>query len=146
MSIDPRYLTITDLLLGAVYADDRLEGEEDAAVRRLLKDMVEADELPIELEARIANFEPDDFDLEETAEAFEAIELVTKRRLLELVAAVFDADGEVDFAEDDYMRALATALGMEESDWDDLVIEYEVEDIREVVDVIVSVPPPLPGD
>ena len=145
MSIDPRYLTITDLLLGAVYADDRLEGEEDAAVRRLLKDMVEADELPIEIEARIANFEPDEFDVEETAASFEAIELVTKRRLLELVAAVFDADGEVDFAEDDYMRALATALGMDESDWDDLVIEYEVEDIREVVDVIVSVPPPVPG-
>lgn len=145
MTIDPRYLTITDLLLGAVYADDRLEGEEDAAVRKLVREMVGEDELPIQLEARIENFEPDRFDVEESAKEFEAVDDVNKRKLLELVAAVFDADGEVDFAEDDYMRSLAEALGMEKSEYDDLVIQYDVEDLQEVVDIVVSVPPPVPG-
>ncbi|MEM9188601.1 MAG: TerB family tellurite resistance protein [Myxococcota bacterium] len=144
MEIDDRYLIITDLLLGAVYADDRLDGEEDAAVRRLLTEAIGADSLPIEIEARIENFEPDNFDLEDSAKAFEAVDDVSKRKLLELVAAVFDADGEVDFAEDDYLRSLAEALGMEESEWKDLAIEYDVEDIQEVIEVVISLPPPPP--
>ncbi len=144
MSIDPRYFTITDLLLGAVYADERLEGGEDEAVRKLLQEAIGQDALPIEIEARIENFEAKDFDLAEAAKAFESIEDLGKRKLLELVAAVFDADGEVDFAEDDYLRALAEALGMEESEWNDLALQYDVEDASAVLDVVVSVPPPIP--
>ncbi len=145
MSVDPRFIPITDLLLGAVYADDRLDGAEDAAVRKLLCEAVGEEELPIQLEARIENFDIKDFDLATTAGEFETTADVSKRKLLELVAAVFDADGEVDFAEDDYLRDLAKALGMDESEWSDLAIGYEVEDIRAVVDVVVSVPPPVPG-
>jgi uncharacterized tellurite resistance protein B-like protein len=144
VSLDPRFLVITDLLLGAVHADDRLEGEEDAAVRKLMKEVVGAAELPIEVEARIENFEPGTFDVSAAAAKFAADPGVKKRKLLELVAAVFDADGEVDFAEDDYMRSLATALGMGEKEYGDLVIEYDVEDVGEIIDVLVSVPPPVP--
>jgi len=144
MSLDSRYLTIADLLLGAVYADDRLDGAEDEAVRKLLCKVVGSDELPIELEARIENFEADGFDLAESAAEFESVDDVGKRKLLELVAAVFDADGEVDFAEDEYLRDLAGALGMEAAEYEDLAIQYEVEDIEEVVAVVVSVPPPVP--
>jgi uncharacterized tellurite resistance protein B-like protein len=144
MSIDPRFFTITDLLLGAVYADERLEGGEDEAVRKLLQEAIGQDELPIEIEARIANFEAKDFDLAASAKEFESIEDLGKRKLLELVAAVFDADGEVDFAEDDYLRNLAEALGMDESEWNDLALQYDVEDASTVLDVVVSVPPPIP--
>ena len=144
MSVDPRFLNLCDLLLGAVYADDRLEGEEDAAVRTLVAEVLGVDELPMLVEARIENFDPESFDLAESAEEFEADPAVKKRKLLELVAAVFDADGEVDFAEDDYMRALADALGMEASELEGLVIEYEVEDIGEIAEVVVSIPPPIP--
>jgi uncharacterized tellurite resistance protein B-like protein len=144
MTVDARYLNITDLLLGAVYADDRLEGSEDEAVRKLLAKIVGAEKLPVEIEARIANFEPDDFDLDASAAAFESTDDVGKRKLLELVAAVFDSDGEVDFAEDDYLRHLAGALGMDEAEWTDLAIQYDVEDIGDIVSIVVSVPPPVP--
>jgi uncharacterized tellurite resistance protein B-like protein len=141
MTTDARYLTITDLLLGAVYADERLEGAEDDAVRKLLTEAMGESELPIDVEARIANFEAKDFDLSASAKAFESIDDVGKRKLLELVAAVFDADGEVDFAEDDYLRALASALGMDESEWSDLAIQYEVEDASAALDIVVNIPP-----
>ena len=144
MTVDPRFMPITDLLLGAVYADDRMDGAEDAAVRKLLSQAVGAEELPIELEARIANFEPKSFDLVATAQAFESSDAMNKRKLLELVAAVFDADGEVDFAEDDYLRSLAEALGVPETEWGDLAIQYDVEDIGAVVDIVVAAPPPVP--
>jgi len=142
--IHPRFFVLTDLLLGAVYADDRLEGGEEEAVREYLLEIVGGDELPMKLEARIANFDPDDFDLEQTASEFEDDPATDKRTLLELVAAVFDADGEVDFAEDDYLRNLATALGMDAEEYEDLVIEYDIEEAAEKVQVLVSVPPPIP--
>lgn len=142
--VSPRFLVLTDLLLGAVYADDRLEGEEEDAVRGYLLEIIGGEELPIELEARIANFEPDDFDLGATVAEFEEDPATGKRKLLELVAAVFDADGEVDFDEDDYLRNLAEALGMDPEEYEDLVIEYDVEEPRSLIEVVVSVPPPVP--
>lgn len=144
MTVSPRFFVMTDLLLGAVFADDRLEGEEKAAVRRLLLEVVGGDALPIQIEARIENFTPSGFDLKATAKEFEADPAVKKRKLLELVAAVFDADGEVDFAEDDYLRELATALGMEASEYDDLVIEYDIEEAHAIAKAVVAVPPPIP--
>jgi len=142
--MDDRYLVITYLLLGAVYADERLEGEETGAVRRLLAKLMEVDEIPEELDEIIEAFDPDDFDLEQAAEAFAADPLITKRNLLELVAAVFDADEVVDFDEDAYMRSLAEALGMEESEYKDLRLSYELEDFAAVARQVV--PPPIPKD
>jgi hypothetical protein len=109
-----------------------------------MKEVVGGNSLPLEIEARIENFEAAKFDVAKAASKFAADPGVKKRKLLELVAAVFDADGEVDFAEDDYMRSLATALGMTEKEYGDLVIEYDVEDVGDIVDVLVSVPPPVP--
>ena len=144
--VSPRFFVLTDLLLGAAYADDRLEGEEEDAVRTYLLEIIGGDELPIEVEARVANFEPEDFELEEVAAAFEDDPATGKRVLLELVAAVFDADGEVDFAEDDYLRHLANALGMEASEYEDLVIEYDIEEPGPPANALVAVPPPVPSD
>lgn len=142
--VSPRFFVLTDLLLGAVYADERLEGEEEEAVRSYLLEIIGGEELPIELEARIANFDPEAFDLEASASEFEADPATDRRTLLELVAAVFDADGEVDFAEDDYLRSLANAIGVEPEEYDDLVIEYDIEEARAAAEVLVSVPPPVP--
>ena len=146
MTVSARFLTVTDLLLGAVYADERLEGQELQAVRGLLQELIGSDSLPSEVELRIQEFDPEDFELSEVAAEFEPDDSVSKRRLLELVAAVFDADGEVDFAEDDYLRHLAEAMGMDSEDYEDLVIEYEVDDVGSIgIDVVVSIPPPVPG-
>ncbi|MGF1468064.1 MAG: TerB family tellurite resistance protein [Sandaracinaceae bacterium] len=144
MAVDPRFLTITDLLLGAVHADERLEGGEEDAVRRLLRVLLATTTLPDEVDARIRDFDSARFDLKASAASFAASPPVTKRTLLELVAAVFEADSEVDFAEDDYLRALAEALGMQESEYSDLSLQYEVEeigDLKDRLEMMVSIPP-----
>lgn len=143
MSTDKRFLVLTDLLMGAVYADDRLQGGEEEAVRKLLVDVIGGD-LPIDVEARMANFEKADFDLKKSAVDFAADPAVNKRQLLQLVAAVFDSDDEVDFDEDIYMRDLADALAMDASEFSDLALEYEIEDAKSVASGVLAVPPPKP--
>lgn len=139
-------LTITDLLLGAVYADGEGSGEEVRTVRDLLRELLDTRELPEALDARIARFEPSGFSLEECAGAFTGAEPERKRRLLELVAAVRDADGELDISEDEYLVSLAKALGMEESEYSDLALDYEIEDLRANLASLRSIPPPVPSE
>lgn len=141
---DQSILTITDLLLGAVYADGERTGEEIQTVRDLLKELLDTKELPESIDKRIAIFEPGDFSLEECAASFKANEAVGKRKLLELVAAVRDADDEHSVAEDEYIVALAGALGMKESEYSDLTLDFEIEDLREHLGALRSVPPPIP--
>jgi uncharacterized tellurite resistance protein B-like protein len=137
-------LTITDLLLGAVYADGTRSGEEVQTVRDLLKELLDAKQLPENIEKRIQVFEPGDFDMAESAREFAKSEPKRKRKLLELVAAVRDADEEVDFAEDEYLVSLAKALGMKESEYSDLTLDYEIEDLRGHLAELKSLPPSPP--
>ncbi|AKF09984.1 TerB family tellurite resistance protein [Sandaracinus amylolyticus] len=137
-------LVITDLLLGAVHADGSKSGEEIHVVRDLLKELLDQRDLPESIEKRIELFEPGDFSLAECAATFASAEPERKRRLLELVAAVRDADEEVDVAEDEYLVSLAKALGMKEAEYSDLTLDYEIEDLREHLSTLRSVkPPPL---
>lgn len=140
MSDGQSILAIADLLLGAAYADGVRKGEELQAVRDLLKDVLQKKQLPEAIEKRIAIFAPGDFDLAETARELASSDAAGKRRLLELVAAVRDADDELDVAEDEYLVALARALGMKESEYRDLKLEYEVEELR---DYFVELASPL---
>lgn len=144
--IADQYLVITDLLLGAVYADERMEGSEDKTVRKLLCEILETEKLPAAIEGRIENFDPETFDVEEAAEEFASDPVIKRRRLLELVVAVVEADDETDLAEDAYLLALARALGMNEDEYKDLVLEYEVEDLKALAEQVVSIPPPIPED
>lgn len=139
-SVEDRILVITDLLLGAVYADQKLEGEEEAAVRRLLAELLGGGELPAEVDQRIKAFPAGTFDLGTAARDFGADPPIQKRQLLELVAAVRDADDEIDLAEDQYMRELGQALGMSESEYADLTLDYEVGDLRESLETLRKAP------
>lgn len=125
-----RIHVITDLLLGAAYADDELKGDETAAVRALLAELL-GDELPESVDERIAAFDPKKFDVEAAAKAFATDAAIGKRHLLELVAQVSESDGELAMAEDDYLRKLAGALALDPSEIDDLVLDYEVEELRD---------------
>jgi uncharacterized tellurite resistance protein B-like protein len=128
-----RIAVITDLLLGAAYADSELRGDETAAVRALLEELL-GEELPEAVDHRIDSFDPAKFDVAASANAFAADAAVSKRRLLELVAQVSEADGELALAEDDYLRKLAAALSLSADDIDDLVLDYEVEELRGALD------------
>ena len=55
-----------------------------------------------------------------------------------------DADEEVDVAEDEYLVSLAQALGMDKKDYEDLTLDYEIEDLRDHLASLRSIPPAPP--
>jgi len=76
-----------------------------------------------------------------------------KRRLLELVTKMVDADGEVDLREDQFVRDLAETLKMDHDEYEDLVLEIEVIEPeermrrkRESFTALTAVPPPVPPE
>jgi uncharacterized tellurite resistance protein B-like protein len=113
---------VADLLMDAAHADDTLEGEEKAAVKRLLREILEAPTLPMDLDFRIEEFSPQRFDLTATAAAFADEPPAVKRRLLELCAAVHAADGEIELSEDEQLRRVGHALGLPPESYDDMVV------------------------
>ncbi len=136
MKVRDRIDVITDLLLGAVYADGQFLASEQKAVRRMLCDLTVRPNLEPEVEARIAAFDPSAFDITALAQDFIADPPMNKRRLLELVAQLCLADGEMDLAEDDYLHMLATALGMRPTEYQDIVLDYEIHTLRESFELI----------
>ena len=62
---------IADLLMGAAFADSRLDGREYAAVKKLLAEVVGEETLPDEMEARLKEFDPKTFDPDAVAKGLE---------------------------------------------------------------------------
>lgn len=142
-----RILVLTDLFLGALWADDEFTDDERDAVKRLLADLllVTPENLPATVLVRIESFDPLNFDLESAARDFAADPPMAKRRLLELVGRLADADGILHLNEDDYLRRLGQLLGMNPSEYDDLVLDYEVEELRQSFEALRVPPPPMVG-
>ena len=143
MAIGDRILPLCDLLLGAAYADNELRAQEKQEVRALLADL--AGELPKEVDARIASFDPKKFDLKKAVAPFRRDPEDERRKLLFLVSAVNESDDEIDFAEDEYLRALATELALPASALAGLTVEVEAEELKETFAQVRKGPPPPPG-
>ena len=143
MALSDRIVPLCDLLLGAAYADKQFEAREREEVRGMLADL-SGSKLSPELEHRIDTFNSAKFDLAKTAAEFKADSVDDRRRLLFLVAAINDADEEVDFAEDEYLRALAAALDLPASALAGLTVDVEVEELREEFVKVRKGPPPPP--
>ena len=139
MAIADRILPLTDLLLGAAYADQELKDQERDCVRGLLEDL--AGELPVDVELRLTAFDPKKFDVEAAAAPFRGDSEDDRKKLLHLVSAVNEADDEIDFSEDDYLRGLAKALGLAASALAGLTIEM---DLEESFTQVRKGPPPPP--
>ena len=107
---------LTDLFLGAAFADGSFVDRERDYIRSLLKDLLVIDALPEGLEQRIAEFDPQRFDLASAAADFHADPPMSRRRLLELIAYVTLSDGALVDAEDAFIRQLGTALDLAETD------------------------------
>lgn len=137
-----RILPLSELLLGAAYADKELKDQEKDEVRSLLEGL--AGDLPTEVEQKIATFDPAKFDLQASAAPFKADSEEDRKKLLYLVAAVNEADDEIDFAEDDYLRDLAAALGLPKTALDGLTVEVETEELKDAFTKVRKGPPPLP--
>lgn len=142
MAITDRILPLTDLLLGAAYADQELKDQERDCVRELLEEL--AGELPVDVELRLTAFDPAKFDLEASAAAFRGDSEDDRKKLLHLVSAVNEADEEIDFSEDDYLRSLGKALGLPPKALEGLAVEIESADLDESFAAVRKVPPPPP--
>ncbi|HEY6878371.1 MAG TPA: TerB family tellurite resistance protein [Polyangiales bacterium] len=130
MKVRDRIGPIAALFLGAVYADERFVAEEKRAVTRMLCDLIVRPELPAALSQQIEDFDPEKFDLVAACRDFMSDPPMQRRRLLELVAQLCVSDGELDLAEDDYLHRLARTLGMEPSEYEDIVLDYEIHEMR----------------
>lgn len=137
-----RILPLSELLLGAAYADKELKDQERDEVRSLLQGL--AGDLSAEVDDKIKSFDPDTFDLKASAAIFKDDSEDERKKLLYLVAAVNEADDELDFAEDDYLRALADALGLPASALEGLTVEIETEELKETFQAVVKKGPPPP--
>jgi uncharacterized tellurite resistance protein B-like protein len=144
MALPDRIVPLCDLLLGAAHADKQFKDREREEVRGMLADL-SGGKLSTELEARIDTFDPADFDLAATAAAFRTDSADDRRRLLFLVAAINEADEEIDLAEDEYLRALAKALDLGADALQGLTVDVEIEDLREDFEKVRKGPPPPPG-
>ncbi|WAS91959.1 TerB family tellurite resistance protein [Nannocystis punicea] len=115
--------TITQLLLGAAYADKRLSGAEITRIRSLVSTLLGGAEVPESLLRQINTFSPAAFNVQQVASGLDDLSPEDKRKLLELVASVNDADEELDLAEDIYLRTVAAALGLAQEEYSDLTLE-----------------------
>jgi len=137
---------IADLLMGAAFADNRLDGREYAAVKKLLAGVIDAEELPADMESRLKAFNPKTFDPAGAAKSLLLKEDTEKRKLIELIAAVTEADDVLDLDEDAYLKRVAEALDMPKESYADLSIEIlSVENLQEAGSKLLE-PPPPPAD
>ena len=143
MALVDRLELLCDLLLGAAYADNVFKDHEQDEVRGLLEDI--GGELSPSIEVKIGTFDAKAFDLEATAKHFRDDPEEDRKRVLFLVAAINDADDEVDFAEDEYLRKLCTALGLPASALTGMTLDVEVDEIKESFARIRKGPPPPPS-
>lgn len=126
-------LTITDLLLGAAYADKRLEGREKDKIRSLLAKLAGSDSFPDAVEARFREFSPAQFDAEAAGKRLSHLG-DDRRKILEMVAAVTESDEEIDLAEDRYLRQVAGAMGLKDKEIKDLVVDFqEVDELEGIL-------------
>jgi uncharacterized tellurite resistance protein B-like protein len=137
-----RILPLCDLLLGAAFADQHLHDKEKEEVRALLGDLV--GEVPPEVDAHIVAFNPRAFDLAGAVTPFLSDSEDDRKKLVVLASAIVEADGEHDFAEDDYLRALAAALGLPASALDGLTADITEEELQDTFAQVRKRPPPPP--
>lgn len=137
---------IADLLMGAAHADSHLDGRELETVKQLLAKIMGEDELSAEMGERVKEFDPSGFDPVAVVRELGLETDGEKRHLIELVAAVHDADEELDFSEHEYLERVAKALGLPPEAYGDLSLEIlSMEHLAEAgADLIKATPPPIP--
>jgi uncharacterized membrane protein YebE (DUF533 family) len=131
--------------MGAAYADGQLAEEEKESVRAALTRLA-GGTLPPGVDVRIKSFHPKRFDVKATAAAFRSDPEDERKKLLVLAAAIIEADEEINFAEDGYLRSLAEALALPASALDGLTVEVEAEpeELQKAFASVRKGPPPPP--
>lgn len=123
LELNEKQLTaLTQLLLGAAWADNELHGLESAAIDRILKNLVNPGLVPEEITEYVRSFQPGDLDVTAAVAALGIDDAEERRAILGLVATVIDADFTYDFQEGDYLKEVATALGAPQDEFRDHIV------------------------
>jgi uncharacterized membrane protein YebE (DUF533 family) len=109
------------ILVAAAHADGHVEPQEVEKIREVLESI--CDPLPEGLLERILAFDPVTTPLLDLAAPFSPDAAPEKRRLLELIVSVHDADGETDYLEDTFVRETGRALGLDPDAYEDLLLQ-----------------------
>ncbi len=128
---------------------ESVDAGELARLGSMLRDLQPREELPAALQQRLADFDPASFDMDEAVGPFRPDSVEVKRRLLELAVAVHESDGELDFAEDTFIRELGYKLGLQLEQFNDLLLEFLPGDAADAAKappaaVTTAERPPLP--
>lgn len=114
---DDQLQHLAHLLLGAAWADQELHGLEQAAIDRILEDLVQGGQLPAVVRDYIDSFDPDAVSVDDAVAGLNVDAPDDRQAILALVARVIDADFTYDFQEGDYLKRVAAALGAEEDEY-----------------------------
>lgn len=129
-----RLNAIADILMGAAYADGRLNGREEAVIRKVLGDLLgQGGILPADLDGRLRGFKKESLDVATCAAIFHGDDVSVRRMLLEVIASISEADEEIDLEEDSYLKQVAAALKMPEDSYQDLALKIEVSDLKDAL-------------
>lgn len=135
---------VADLLMGAAYADRKLDGREFDVVKKLLADLMSVEEVSADIERRLDGFDPAVFDPSATIAELGLTSDDDKLRLVELIAVVTEADEEIDFDENEYLESVARALELPRNTYSGFTLEVEsVEEIKSSAARLLK-PPPIP--
>jgi putative colanic acid biosynthesis UDP-glucose lipid carrier transferase len=131
---------LADLLMAAAWSDGHLDALERDHARGVLMELINAP-LPLALEVRIADFDPEKFDLVSTVRAFDHMTARERRRLVAMAREVCDANHSFDLAEDRFIEALVVALALADDDVRGLVLRvapYLESTLKRAFDVAFS--------
>lgn len=131
-----RIFPLCELLLGAAYADQELVAQETTEIRALLIEL--AGEARVEVEAAIASFDPQAFDLGSLVGYFKDDPEDERRKLLLLASTVIEADEVIDLAENDYLKKLCAGLGLPASALTGLTLDIEMDEVQETFDQVAK--------
>ena len=137
--VEPEEMREIESILRGIWATDpspvlrpvsSLEGDEVkiGGIVRELEPRDDGPELPTFLVQRLADFDPERFDVDEAVGPFLHEGADYRLNLLRLAVRVHESDGELDFAEDTFIRELGYKLGLEEAEFKDLLLEFVPDD------------------
>ena len=126
--------SLLDILLAAAAADGHTDAKEKAVIRKVLDEMgMEDPAMRTELEGHQWNFELASFDLSESVHGLGELSMEERRIVLRLLERVEEADGVIDLEEENFIREVAKALGLEGEELEALTLQ-----------IVETTPPPLP--
>ena len=115
------------VLFAAAQADGHVEPAEVERIRAILAsewhDAGLGEHLPEDVMTTLLAFDAKTTSIEDLARPFEDSHSLVRRNLLDLVVKVHEADGELDYEEDTFVRELGLALGLPLDQFQDLLLE-----------------------